>query len=320
MPDAMLERALARDRWIVGGCVALVAALAWLWLWRQSVEMTGNSMAASSMPDMDMGGAMMVSTADAGPYLMSAFIMWLLMMIAMMLPSAAPMILLYGKLARGARAQGAALAPTAIFAFVYLATWAAFSIAAAIAQLLLIRMGFVSEMTLAFGNWRIGGALLIAAGLYQLTPLKRACLEVLSLANVVPDAPLASELDRRSAHRSRAWTLLPGLLRAIDGVAVRLRSYEPGMGCGAVAFRFDRKSASIWKPNRNPWGLHRCLRRRGHDDLGKNRTRRQPSTYCRRSRYEQVPRAIADECLDYSAAVCNFRACNSPPIRPFKAL
>jgi len=177
MPDAMLERALARDRWIVGGCVALVAALAWLWLWRQSVEMTSNSMAASSMPDMDMGGAMMVSTADAGPYLMSAFIMWLLMMIAMMLPSAAPMILLYGKLARGARAQGAALAPTAIFAFVYLTTWAAFSIAAAIAQLLLIRMGFVSEMTLAFGNWRIGGALLIAAGLYQFTPLKRACLE-----------------------------------------------------------------------------------------------------------------------------------------------
>ena len=224
------------------------------------------------MPDMDMGGAMMVSTADAGPYLMSAFIMWLLMMIAMMLPSAAPMILLYGKLARGARAQGAALAPTAIFAFVYLATWAAFSIAAAIAQLLLIRMGFVSEMTLAFGNWRIGGALLIAAGLYQLTPLKRACLEVLPLADVLPDAPLASELDRRSAHRSRAWTLLPGLLRAIDGVAVRLRSYEPGMGCGAVAFRFDRKSASIWKPNRNPWGLHRCLRRRGYDDFGRKRT------------------------------------------------
>ena len=54
MPDAMLERALARDRWIVGGCAALAAALAWLWLWRQSVEMTSNSMAASSMPDMDM--------------------------------------------------------------------------------------------------------------------------------------------------------------------------------------------------------------------------------------------------------------------------
>ncbi len=177
MSDAILDRALARERWIVGVCLTLVAALAWLWLWRQSVMMTGNSMDAASMPDMDMGGAMMVSSADAGPYLISAFVMWLLMMIAMMLPSAAPMILLYGRLARGARAQGAALAPTAIFAVVYLAAWAAFSLAAAIAQWLLVRSGLVSELTLAFGDRRIGGALLIAAGLYQMTPFKRTCLE-----------------------------------------------------------------------------------------------------------------------------------------------
>ncbi len=177
MSDAMIERALARDRWIVGACLALMAALAWAWLWRQSVDMAGNSMAASSMPDMDMGGAMSVSTAEAGRYLISAFLMWLLMMIAMMLPSAAPMILAYGGLARGARAQGAALASTTVFALVYLATWAAFSLVAAIAQWLLIRTGFISEMTLAFGDRRIGGALLIAAGLYQLTPLKRACLD-----------------------------------------------------------------------------------------------------------------------------------------------
>ena len=124
------------------------------------------------------------------------------------------------KVARGARAQGAVLAPTAIFAFVYLAMWAAFSIAAAIAQLLLIRMGFVSEMTLAFGNWRIGGALLIAAGLYQLTPLKRACLEVLPLADVLPDAPLASSpgqaqrasVSRMDSHCLGCCALLMALL------------------------------------------------------------------------------------------------------------
>lgn len=177
MSDAMIARALARDRWIVGACLALIIALAWLWLWRQALEMAGNSAAASSMPDMDMGGAMSVSAAAAGPYVLSAFVMWMLMMIAMMLPSAAPMILLYGKLARGPRAQGAALAPTAVFGCVYLLTWAAFSLAAAIAQWLLIRAGVVSEMSLEFGDWRIGGALLIAAGVYQLTPLKRACLE-----------------------------------------------------------------------------------------------------------------------------------------------
>ncbi|RFB80450.1 DUF2182 domain-containing protein [Methylovirgula sp. 4M-Z18] len=177
MSDAMLERALARDRWIVGGCVALAAAVAWAWLWRQSLEMTGNSMAASSMPDMDMGGAMMVSTSDAGPYLISAFIMWFLMMIAMMLPAAAPMILLYGGLARNARAKGATFAPTFVFAGLYLAVWAGFSGLAAITQWLLVRSGVVSQMTLSLGDQRIAGTLLMAAGLYQLTPLKRYCLE-----------------------------------------------------------------------------------------------------------------------------------------------
>ena len=59
----------------------------------------------------------------------------------------------------------------------YLAVWAGFSALAALAQWLLVRSGAVSEMTLAFGDRRIGGALLIAAGLYQATPLKRACLK-----------------------------------------------------------------------------------------------------------------------------------------------
>src|SRR6202041_4030641 len=59
----------------------------------------------------------------------------------------------------------------------YLATWAAFSLAAAIAQWLLVRSGLVSELTLAFGDRRMGGALLIAPGLYQMTPFKRTCLE-----------------------------------------------------------------------------------------------------------------------------------------------
>src|ERR1700736_5722621 len=125
MSDLTLERVLARDRWIIGGCVALIAALAWLWLWRQWAAMSGanDAMAGMDMPGMDMSGATMASPGDAIAYLTSAFIMWLLMMIAMMSPSATPMILLYGRLARGARAQGAAMAPTAIFAGVYVAVW-----------------------------------------------------------------------------------------------------------------------------------------------------------------------------------------------------
>jgi predicted metal-binding membrane protein len=171
--DATVDRLLLRDRWIVGGCLVLIAVLAWLWLWRESVAMEPDT----SMPGMEMLGAAIVSSSDVVAYLTSAFVMWFLMMVAMMLPSAAPMILLYSRLARGARAQGAVLAPTAIFAGMYLVVWAAFSVLAALAQWLLVRSGAVSEMGLAFGNQHIGGALLIAAGAYQATPLKRACLD-----------------------------------------------------------------------------------------------------------------------------------------------
>jgi len=98
------------------------------------------------------------------------------MMVAMMLPSATPMILLYAAFARGAHARGAVLAPTFVFAGLYGLLWATFSAAAATAQLLLIQLGLVSEVTLRLGNSRIAGGLLALAGLYQLTPLKRACL------------------------------------------------------------------------------------------------------------------------------------------------
>jgi predicted metal-binding membrane protein len=173
MSDWTVDNLVRRDRWIVGGCVVLIAVLAWFWLWRESIAM-GPDM---SMPGMEMPGPSMVSPSDATAYLTSAFVMWFLMMVAMMLPSAAPMILLYSGLARGARAQGAVLAPTSIFAGMYLAVWGGFSALAALAQWLLVRSGAISEMGLAFGNQRIGGALLIAAGLYQATPLKRACLD-----------------------------------------------------------------------------------------------------------------------------------------------
>ena len=125
---------------------------------------------------MDMPGMAAMAPASWTADLSAAWLMWLLMMVAMMLPSAAPMILVYARLARTADAQGGVVAPTLAFAGVYMATWATFSLIAAGAQLALAHSGLVTQGALAIGDGRIAGGLLIAAGLYQLTPLKRACL------------------------------------------------------------------------------------------------------------------------------------------------
>lgn len=179
MSDLALERALLRDRWILGACLALLVVLACLWLWRDHTAMSDweQSMAAMGMKDMEMAGGPMATSSAPAAYLVEAFVMWLIMMVAMMLPSAAPMILLYGKLARSGRQQGGVFASTTVFAGLYLAVWGGFSAVAALIQWALVRSGVISDMGLAFGDSRVAGALLVAAGLYQLAPLKHACLE-----------------------------------------------------------------------------------------------------------------------------------------------
>jgi predicted metal-binding membrane protein len=93
----------------------------------------------------------------------------------MMLPSAAPMILLYARVARGQGAAGV-LPPTFVFAGAYVAVWTAFSILATAAQWGLSESGLIGD-AMRLNDRTLGGALLIGAGLFQLTPLKRLCLE-----------------------------------------------------------------------------------------------------------------------------------------------
>ena len=193
--------------------------------------------ADKSMPGMEMPGAGMTSPSDVAAYMTSTFVMWLLMMVAMMLPSAAPMILFYGGLARGARAKGAVFAPTSIFAAMYLAVWAVFSALATFAQWLLVRSGAVSEMTLAFGDRRIGGFLLVAAGLYQATPLKRACLDACRSPLAFLLQFLAARLGGRGASRPLARNDLSGLLRSAHGAAVCVRRDKSRLGRRASADR-----------------------------------------------------------------------------------
>jgi len=116
---------------------------------------------------------MMTTTWDIR-HLALLFAMWAAMMAGMMLPSAAPTLLVYGMVARRDDARGAPLR-VHLFAAGYLVVWSAFSAAATIGQWGLTAAGVLSPM-MEVRAPLVAGALLVVAGLYQLTPLKHACL------------------------------------------------------------------------------------------------------------------------------------------------
>ena len=184
------ERLLKRDRVItLAGLIAL-CALAWLYivtgagLGMSAWEMTTLALfphqhAREVMPSMP--GMEMVATAPMWGFSTWALMitMWWVMMIAMMTPSATPTILLYAHVHRQALAQGQIqdkLAPTGAFAAGYLLVWLGFAATAATLHWALERAGLVSAMMMGSQSRLLSGAVLITAGLYQLSPLKNICL------------------------------------------------------------------------------------------------------------------------------------------------
>ena len=147
--------------------VAGVTLLSWLYLWHLAAAM-GEDMAG--MANMVMPREEPWSLLDIA----LTFAMWAIMMVGMMLPSAAPTIALFASLDRRRRSGGDA-STFAAFAAGYLAVWAGFSLFATLAQLGLDRAFFLT-MAQSLASPLIAGGLVLAAGLYQLTPLKRACL------------------------------------------------------------------------------------------------------------------------------------------------
>ena len=128
------------------------------------------------MPGMDMPGMPMPAPHPWAPLDVALlFLMWAVMMVAMMLPSAAPMILLVASVNRGRRERASPAAPTAIFAAGYLLVWTGFSAAAALAQAALHQAALLSP-AMATTSPVLGGVLLLVAGIYQWLPLKSACL------------------------------------------------------------------------------------------------------------------------------------------------
>jgi predicted metal-binding membrane protein len=151
------------------GALAAVVAAAWGYL------LLG---AGLQMPSMDMGGGHMMTMQPEWTlgYAVLIFIMWAVMMAAMMLPSAAPTVLLVAALARR-NAAGAGFTPATalLFALGYLLVWSGFSLLASSLQWALDQAGMLSAR-MAVANAAIAGIVLIAAGAYQWTPLKETCL------------------------------------------------------------------------------------------------------------------------------------------------
>lgn len=164
----MPSRSLDRDSLIVLGGVIGLAALAWLDLWRRAGDTAMGAAMAATMPR-----SLPWTLTDLG----ATALMWSVMMVAMMLPSALPMLLLYSGAEGRRRDEGGATASTSLFAAGYLLVWAAWSLVAATLQgalqallLLLLSPGLATTSAV------LGASFLLLAGGYQLTPRKDACL------------------------------------------------------------------------------------------------------------------------------------------------
>ena len=166
-----LERALSRDRLPVLAALAGLTALSWAYLALMASGMQGDPHGA--VPGM-AHGAMHPAPWTAAHFAMMLG-MWAVMMVGMMLPAAAPMVLFFATFSRRSREQGHAVAPVGAFVSGYVAVWSAFALAATTLQWGLDRAALLSPHMAAISPV-LGGAILIAAGLYQWTPLKDACL------------------------------------------------------------------------------------------------------------------------------------------------
>lgn len=162
-----IESLLLRDRWLVGTALVVAVGLCWAWIVPMALDMYGSMTGPSAW--------MMTDTWDL-THLGLLLAMWVVMMAGMMLPSATPMLLLYAGVIR--KSPEGPRAPAHVYAFAggYLLVWTAFSVIATALQKLLSHLLLLTPMMEA-GNRVFGGALLIVAGIYQLTPFKRTCLE-----------------------------------------------------------------------------------------------------------------------------------------------
>jgi len=164
--ETVLETGLKHDRWLTAGALAIVVLLCWAWIVPMSRDMYGLMEGPASWmmaPEWDWKCTLLL------------FAMWEVMMIGMMLPSTAPTLLLYAVVSR--KSADSRHTPLRVYAFAcgYLAVWTLFSAAVTPLQRMLKDLMLLSPM-LELQNRPLSAALLMIAGAYQFTGLKRSCL------------------------------------------------------------------------------------------------------------------------------------------------
>lgn len=164
--NSTVERLIQRDRAIVASGLLGVAGLGWFYIVRLSHEMRAMADMALAMPQMKPWSLQDFSLT---------FLMWAVMMVAMMVPSATPMILIFASVNRKRLAEHTPVIRTSLFLLGYLVVWAAYSVLAALGQWGLHTAALVAGPAIAVTPW-LGGLLLVSAGGYQFMPLKNACL------------------------------------------------------------------------------------------------------------------------------------------------
>jgi predicted metal-binding membrane protein len=162
----LLESALGSDRAPVVMLAIVVPLVAWLWIIVMARDMYGPMSGASAW--------MMTAVWDVR-HLTLLWAMWAVMMTAMMLPSASPVLMLYGTVARRSAVDTSPSPQIYALAAGYLVVWTAFSLGATALQRVLAKLLILSSM-MEVTNPVMGATLLLVAGVYQLTPIKQACL------------------------------------------------------------------------------------------------------------------------------------------------
>lgn len=169
-----VERLLRRDRQIVMGALVLVTVLAWIYT-MTGVGLGSNVFEMSRLPWEDTSVDNMTMPMSGISYFFVLLAMWWVMMIAMMLPSAAPTILLAAALNRRSTSDRPPFGTATFFTVGYLLAWFIFSLVAMVGQLVLESSGLLSTMMHSRSTYLTAG-LLLAAGVWQFSPIKQACL------------------------------------------------------------------------------------------------------------------------------------------------